>query len=63
MKIRHIYTVIREFLIEESELSDKKESFNHVKDEAGEFLYGGSCGEEIIKVRMEKKSGKNWKKV
>ncbi len=63
MKIRHIYTVVREFSIEEKDLDEEIESFGGIEDKAGEYLYGG-VGPEKIKVVMEvSRDGKEWKKI
>lgn len=61
MKIRHVYTVIREFEIEDNELKKEKEFFRGVQDESGEYLYSGTGGDEKIEVKMQKSvDGKRW---
>lgn len=51
MKVRLIFTVIREFETPENR-EELKGTLAHVQDEAGEFLYGGSNHEESIGVTM-----------
>jgi hypothetical protein len=61
MKIRETYTVVREYSTNRS-LKDFDGHIAHVQDETGEFLYGGSGGNEKITVKIEakNKNGK-WK--
>jgi hypothetical protein len=61
MKVRQIYTVIREY-----ETKDSREEVEQhavfVQDEAGEFLYGGGSGEESISVvtMVKPQNRKEW---
>ncbi len=60
MKLRHIYTVIRPIM--GSKLKTEIDDFGAYKDEAGEYLYGGSGGDEQIGVKLEySEDGKTWK--
>lgn len=61
MKIRHVYTVVREFTTKKKELKDEIDSFRGVEDEAGEYLYGGSAESEKIDVKLQAFDGKEWK--
>lgn len=58
MKIREIYTVVREYEVDY--LEDEINHMLHVSDEAGEFLYGGSCGEESLSVSFQIDKGNGW---
>lgn len=61
MKIREIYTVVREFdQNPENSLEDIKDHCLYVSDEAGEFLYGGSCGEESLSVKFQIYNENEW---
>lgn len=61
MKIREIYTVVREHDKDpEYSLEDIKDHCLYVLDEAGEFLYGGSCGEESLSVKFQIDNGNGW---
>lgn len=60
MKIRYIYTVVREFSTTKKELKEEINSFRGVEDEAGEYLYGGSCGNETIQVKMQVFDNDKW---
>jgi hypothetical protein len=54
MKIRHIYTVIREYEIGADDLKEEIDFFNgSIIDASGEFLYSGTSGKETITVKME----------
>ena len=54
MKVKHIYTVVREFEIDRSEKEEEIEFFKGaMTDEAGEYLYGGSSTHETITIKME----------
>lgn len=48
MKIRTIYTVVREHEIDN--LEDEQGHLLHVSDEAGEFLYGGGGDLSLIHI-------------
>lgn len=63
MKIRHVYTVVREFSIREEEIGGEIEAFKGLKDEAGEYLYDGSVENEKTDVKMQIFDGKEWKGV
>jgi hypothetical protein len=73
MKIRYIYTVIREHEIPYSKktlgattaaLVEVHDEFKCIQDEAGECLYGGGSGEEIITVEAQMSlDGKHWRKL
>ena len=58
MKIREIYTVVREYEVDY--LEDEIGHMEHVLDETGEFLYGGSCGEESLSVKFQINNGNGW---
>ncbi len=61
MKIREIYTIIREHSHDEAEpLEDIQNHYIHVLDEASEFLYGGSFDEELS-VKFQIDDGAGWK--
>lgn len=63
IKTRYIYTVIREDTLKsEKELKTDLEFLNGMKEEAGEYLYGGSYGREKINLVMQysKDNGKTW---
>jgi hypothetical protein len=61
MKIREIYTVIREHTYHESDLvEDIKSHCVFVMDETGEFLYGGG-GDEELSVEFQIDDGAGWK--
>ena len=63
MKIRHIYTVVRENNIKPSQLRKERENLLHMQDEKGEFLYD-FAGEETIEVKLQVKcSDGEWKDV
>ena len=54
MKIKHIYTVVREFEITDRELKQELDFFNgSITDAPGEFLYAGDSMDEIITVKIE----------
>jgi len=62
MKIREIYTVIREYTHHENDLMDDiKSHYLFVSDETGEFLYGGGGGEEELSVEFQIDDGTGWK--
>jgi Neuraminidase (sialidase) len=65
LKVRHIYTVVRESTILARELNEEIEFFQGaMKDETGEYLYGGGGFEEIsIAMHVSKDNGKTWEKV
>lgn len=58
IKIRQIYTVVREYSTKN--LEDEEGHLLHVLDETGEFLYGGSCGEESLSVKFQINKGNKW---
>lgn len=58
MKIREIYTVVREYEVDY--LEDEINHMLHVLDETGEFLYGGSGGEEQLSVKFQIDKGEGW---
>ena len=58
MKIREIYTVVREYTPRKGSY-DVKGHCLHVLDEAGEFLYGGGRDDEIS-VRFQIDKGNGW---
>ena len=62
MKIRYIYTVVREEEISNDEALDSaKDYFHAIKDEAGEYLYGGNgCHEKIEVVLQQEISPGVW---
>lgn len=61
MKIREIYTVVREYSPKKREtLENIKSHCLFVLDEAGEFLYGGSGGDEQLSVKFQIDKGKGW---
>ena len=62
MKIRETFTVVREYITKRSE-KDFEGHVAHVEDEAGEFLYGGSPGDEKISVAIEAKKKGKWVKL
>jgi hypothetical protein len=51
MKFRHIFVVTRNF--SGRSVEKEKENFGALKDEGGEFLYGGDGGSEKLDVRLE----------
>lgn len=54
MKIKHIYTVVREYEIDPEELDSEREFFcGAITDEPGEYLYSGSSAKETITVEMQ----------
>lgn len=63
MKYRYTYTVVREVTTRRESEEDIQGHCDHVQDEAGEFLYGGSPGSETITVKIEvsRDNGKTWK--
>ena len=61
MKVKHIFTVVREQDIPEEDLKDEFEAFAPILDETGEFLYGRAWGREKISVTMHySKDGSTW---
>lgn len=61
MKIREIYTVVREHEKDPKDsLEDIKNLCLYVSDEAVEFLYGGSGGEENLSVKFQINNGNEW---
>ncbi len=58
MKIREIYTVIREYEIDNPE--EERGHLLHVLDETGEFLYGGRGGDEQLSVQFQVDKGEGW---
>lgn len=58
MKIREIYTVIRDYEIDN--LEEERGHMLHVLDETGEFLYGGSGGDEQLSVQFQIDKGQGW---
>lgn len=64
MKIRHIYTVIRESEITTNLLKEDIKFFKGaMQDDTGEYLYGGPLGHEEITVSMEIFKKGKWEKV
>ena len=59
MKIRQIFTVIREYQTNSS-LEEENGRLLHVLDDAGEFLYGGGSEDETLEVKFKIKKGKKW---
>lgn len=57
MKIREIYTVIRDY--ETDDLEEERGHMLHVLDETGEFLYGGG-GDEELSVQFQIDKGEGW---
>ena len=54
MKIKHIYTVVREYEISPEELEDETNFFKSaITSEAEEYLYSGSGVKETITVEMQ----------
>ena len=62
IKIRHVYTVVREREVLVEDLPDEVEFMGALHDETGEYLYGGG-GDETITVVLQKQDGKKWKKI
>lgn len=62
MKLRYVYTVIREFETK-SGLKQEISCFEGVEDEVGEHLYGGSSQKESIKVKLQKYEKGEWKDI
>lgn len=61
MKIKHVFTVTRYSSIEDKDLDSEIEFFEGgMKDETGEYLYGGSGEKEDITVEMFVKKGNDW---
>lgn len=58
MKIREIYTVIRETEIDD--LEEERGHLLHILDDTGEFLYGGGCGEESLSVKFQIYNNNEW---
>lgn len=58
MKIREIYTVVREY--ETDNLEEEQGHLLHVLDETGEFLYGGGGGHEQLSVQFQIDKGEGW---
>lgn len=61
-KIRQTFTVVREYETNES-LEEIQNHAVFVSDEAGEFLYDGSYGNETISVKTEIRKGKKWEEI
>ena len=59
MKIRQIFTVIREYSTDDS-LEEENGHLLHVLDDAGEFLYGGGGGDETLEVKFQINKGNGW---
>jgi len=57
MKIREIYTVIREYEIDN--LEEERGHFLHIQEDMGEFLYGGG-GDEELSVQFGIDKGEGW---
>lgn len=63
MKSRVIFTVVRDFGNVKS-VKEAKGEAGMLSDEAGEYLYGGSNGEEKIGFELQvSKDGRKWETV
>lgn len=67
MKVRYVYTVVREMpleLLTQEDLAEEMESFRGISDEPGEYLYGGGGGAETVSVELQGSGGGNtWRKL
>lgn len=66
IKVRFIYTLVREDEIDNEELPDVIDFFKGaMHDETEEYLYGGASLAEKVSVRMEisRDDGKTWEEV
>lgn len=61
-KHRHVFEVVREFNGKIS-VQRARDEAGFLDDEAGEFLYGGGHGEEILTARVEILKKGKWVKV
>ena len=62
IKIRHVYTVVREREVLVEDLPQEISDMRGISDEAGEYLYGGA-NDDSITVILQKQDGKKWKKI